>query len=166
MPWVLFIQWRKHWDHSWQDYWQYKNDPVQKLWFSCWKEIFTEPQNDQGWLDGTHQYHPAQARSPTAVWAKPHAVRIWISVGIISITSLGNLCQCVTTNQLTQVPTKLTILIKNWSKQDKLYMSMLPDLGPHSFKGEILILFHCEVVKVSSVMLAFGDTKEASATCM
>lgn len=45
-------------------------------------------------------------------------------------------------------------------------MSVLPDLCPCSFKGEILILFHCEVVKVSYDMLAFGDIKKAPATHM
>lgn len=45
-------------------------------------------------------------------------------------------------------------------------MSVLPELCPCSVEGEILILFHCEIVKVSSDMLAFGDTKEAFATRM
>lgn len=36
-------------------------------------------------------------------------------------------------------------------------MAVLPDLCSCSFKGEILILFHCEVVKASSDMLVSGD---------
>lgn len=45
-------------------------------------------------------------------------------------------------------------------------MSVLPDLCPCSFEEEILILFHCEVVKASSDMLVFGDIKKASTTFM